>query len=74
MLNVNTCTKNYGARRIDNRKENVFKWYIYIFFFVKDFPHERVPVILGPLLYPESEDLALEKLTDTSSMPKSVVS
>ena len=38
----------------------------------KDFPHERVPVILGPLLYPESEDLALDKLTDTSSMPKSV--
>lgn len=38
----------------------------------KDFPHERVPVILGPLLYPESEDLAIDKLTDTSSMPKSV--
>lgn len=38
----------------------------------KDFPHERVPVILGPLLYPESEDLAVDKLTDISSMPKSV--
>jgi hypothetical protein len=47
---------------------------IYIYFFLLDFPHERVPVILGPLLYPESEDLAPEKLTDTSSMPKSVVS
>ena len=46
----------------------------FFFFFVKDFPHERVPVILGPLLYPESEDLAIDKLTDTSSMPKSVVS
>jgi hypothetical protein len=33
MLNVNTCTKNYGARRIDNWKENVFKWYIYIYIF-----------------------------------------
>jgi hypothetical protein len=73
MLNVNTCMKNYGARRINNWKEDVFKWYIYIFFLL-DFPHERVPVILGPLLYPESEDLAPEKLTDTSSMPKSVVS
>ncbi|XP_076110950.1 CCR4-NOT transcription complex subunit 1-like isoform X1 [Mytilus galloprovincialis] len=39
----------------------------------KDFPHERVPVILGPLLYPESEDLAVDKLTDISNMPKSVV-
>ena len=47
---------------------------IYIYIFLLDFPHERVPVILGPLLYPESEDLAPEKLTDTSSMPKSVVS
>ena len=58
---------------IIERKMFLSDIYIY-FFFLLDFPHERVPVILGPLLYPESEDLALDKLTDTSSMPKSVVS
>ncbi|KAK3085676.1 hypothetical protein FSP39_006989 [Pinctada imbricata] len=39
----------------------------------KDFPFERVPVILGPLLYPDSEDLSVEKLADTSNMPKSML-
>ncbi|XP_062589790.1 CCR4-NOT transcription complex subunit 1-like isoform X3 [Saccostrea cucullata] len=39
----------------------------------KDFPFERVPVILGPLLYPDAEDLSVEKLADTSAMPKSAL-
>ncbi|KAJ8302566.1 hypothetical protein KUTeg_018962 [Tegillarca granosa] len=39
----------------------------------KDFPHGRVPVILGPLLYPEAEDIIVDKLSDTSNMPKSVM-
>ncbi|KAJ8302562.1 hypothetical protein KUTeg_018958 [Tegillarca granosa] len=39
----------------------------------KDFPHGRVPVILGPLLYPEAEDIIVDKLSDTSNMPKSVI-
>lgn len=39
-----------------------------------DFPLERVPIILSPLLYPEIEDVPLKKLEDIANMPKSVVS
>lgn len=41
---------------------------------VSDFPFEGVPVILGPLLYAEAEELSVEKLADTSAMPKTAVS
>lgn len=41
---------------------------------VSDFPFEGVPVILGPLLYSEAEELSVEKLADTSAMPKTAVS
>ena len=40
----------------------------------KDFPRERVPVVIGPLLYPETEDITVEKLTFITNMPKSHVS
>ncbi|KAL5022887.1 hypothetical protein ScPMuIL_002042 [Solemya velum] len=39
----------------------------------KDFPLERVPIILSPLLYPEIEDVPLKKLEDIANMPKSVM-
>lgn len=41
---------------------------------VSDFPFEGVPVILGPLLYAEAEELSVEKLADSSAMPKTAVS
>lgn len=31
-------------------------------------------MILGPLLYAEAEELSVEKLADTSAMPKTAVS
>ncbi|KAL3860717.1 hypothetical protein ACJMK2_010802 [Sinanodonta woodiana] len=37
----------------------------------KDFPRDRVPVVLSPLLFPETEDISVEKLTFLTSMPKS---
>ncbi|XP_052816540.1 CCR4-NOT transcription complex subunit 1-like isoform X2 [Mya arenaria] len=36
----------------------------------KDFPRDRVPVVIGPLLYPETEDISVEKLMFITSMPK----
>lgn len=36
----------------------------------KDFPRDRVPVVIGPLLYPETEDISVDKLTFITSMPK----
>ncbi|XP_013418035.1 CCR4-NOT transcription complex subunit 1 [Lingula anatina] len=40
----------------------------------RDFPKDRVPVVLSPLLYPELQDLPLEKLNpDSITMPKSMM-
>ena len=40
-----------------------------------DFPEDRVPVVLAPLLYPESPDPGLDQLTPRClNMPKSMVS
>ncbi|XP_060561916.1 CCR4-NOT transcription complex subunit 1-like [Ruditapes philippinarum] len=36
----------------------------------KDFPRDRVPVVIGPLLYPETEDISVDKLTFVTNMPK----
>ncbi|KAL4234231.1 CCR4-NOT transcription complex subunit 1 [Mactra antiquata] len=36
----------------------------------KDFPRDRVPVVIGPLLYPETEDISIDKLTFVTSMQK----
>ncbi|XP_056008647.1 CCR4-NOT transcription complex subunit 1-like isoform X3 [Ostrea edulis] len=59
------CKDNFG---IGTEQKEVF-----IRTLKKDFPFERVPVILGPLLYPDAEDLFIEKLADTSTMPKSAL-
>jgi len=41
--------------------------------YVTDFPRERVPVVLAPLLYPETLDLPASKLgIDSSTIPFSV--
>ena len=41
----------------------------------KEFPRERTPVILTPLLYAEEFNLTLDQLNPTSiSLPRSVVS
>ena len=41
----------------------------------KDFPQERVPVVLAPLLYQDQQDISVEKLClETVNMPKTLVS
>lgn len=32
-----------------------------LFFLFADFPKERVPVVLAPLLYPETQDISPDK-------------
>ncbi|XP_046333509.2 CCR4-NOT transcription complex subunit 1-like isoform X5 [Haliotis rufescens] len=39
----------------------------------RDFPRERAPAVLAPLLFPSTEDIPIEKLADTHSMPKSMM-
>lgn len=40
----------------------------------RDFPRELVPVVLAPLLYPNSPDLPMDKLNqDTSTMANTMV-
>jgi hypothetical protein len=41
---------------------------------IVDFPRDRVPVVIGPLLYPETEDISVDKLTFVTNMPKTHVS
>nr|KAG5712159.1 hypothetical protein BaRGS_014509 [Batillaria attramentaria] len=38
----------------------------------RDFPRDRVPAVLSPLLYPETEDIPLNKLADLANMPSSM--
>ncbi|GAB1606660.1 Hypothetical predicted protein [Argonauta hians] len=38
----------------------------------KDFPRACVPIVLSPLLYPETEDISLETFSDTFTMPVSM--
>lgn len=59
------CKDNFGIAT--EQKE------IFIKTLKKDFPFEGVPVILGPLLYAEAEELSVEKLADTSAMPKTAL-
>lgn len=43
--------------------------------FVVDFPPDRVPAILSPLLYPAAGDIGLDKLNPSAvNMPKGMVS
>ena len=45
----------------------------YICCFLIDFPRDRVPVVLAPLLYPETLDLPVSKLgIDSTTIPFSV--
>lgn len=39
----------------------------------RDFPRDRVPAVLSPLLYPETEDIPLNKLSDLFTMPSSMM-
>lgn len=39
----------------------------------KDFPKERVPVVLAPLLYPETKDISTDNLFPEPSTPSKVV-
>ena len=40
----------------------------------KDFPRELVPVVLAPLIYAESGDIPVDKITNGASMEKNLVS
>ncbi|KAJ7383190.1 CCR4-NOT transcription complex subunit 1 [Desmophyllum pertusum] len=39
----------------------------------KDFPKERVPVVLAPLLYPETQDISPDNLIPEPSTPSKIV-
>ncbi|XP_064610278.1 CCR4-NOT transcription complex subunit 1-like isoform X2 [Liolophura sinensis] len=39
----------------------------------KDFPRDRVPVVLSPLLYPDIDDISIDKLPDTTGCHKSIM-
>ncbi|XP_078337543.1 CCR4-NOT transcription complex subunit 1-like isoform X2 [Crassostrea virginica] len=65
LSNLFKCKDNFG---IGSEQKEIF-----IKTLQKDFPVEGVPVILGPLLYSEAEELSVEKLSDTSAMPKTAL-
>lgn len=48
--------------------------YIFFFVVVSDFPQERCPVVLAPLLYPEKRDILMDRiLPDSGELAKTMM-
>lgn len=53
---------------------NVVSYIFFVVVVVSDFPQERCPVVLAPLLYPEKRDILMDRiLPDSGELAKTIM-